>query len=65
MTEEEKCKDPVYFYENYVEVNGGKPVLRDIDKETMRLFATLNVPVVLKGRLGNPIYLTRKRKPNH
>lgn len=40
VDEFEKCKDPVYFYENYLLVNGQKPFpLTDRQKKAMREWA--------------------------
>lgn len=41
MTEQEKCKDPVYYYENYWLVDGKKPpALSEEDKVIMRAVAS-------------------------
>lgn len=38
----EKCKDPVYFYENYLLIDGKKPNrLSEADKEYMRKYSEL------------------------
>lgn len=50
----ERCKDPVYFYENYWLVNGEKPrPLTDCQKELMRRVANVRMegtPIVVKLR---------------
>jgi len=36
LAEIEKCKDPVYFYENYWTIYGKNPPLTDQEKELLR-----------------------------
>jgi hypothetical protein len=53
ITEEiEKCKDPVYFYETYVTVNGRKPgPLTEYQKEIMRNLMKIKDGLVLRFRI--------------
>lgn len=40
------ASDPVYFYEHFYQETGGKPRLRDVDKELLRAYADPNSEMV-------------------
>lgn len=57
-SELEKCKnDPVYFYENYFQVDGRKPELNNSDKIILR--GIYNDNIILMGSRHGKVY---KRK---
>lgn len=49
--EKERCKDPVYFYEHYVTINGKKPSFYQI--EEMRYIEKFKLGLVEKALKSN------------
>lgn len=46
----ERCKDPLYFYKNYMLINGKKPTPRDIEKKRLNQILDSNPFVSMSYR---------------